>query len=198
VKRVIARRPVGLFILGLFVIGCASIVGLDGYDDAVTLLCQCPGFESITDCVDGANKRLAFASDSERQVWLEGFQSKHCGTVCDRADECYGDVPVCREKRNGCECCSWNSGKLLCTTGTCEICRTCSEIVVTTDSGSDCVTGQALYRDLRQCACTQCASQCSGFCQGTSKLSSNGSNACNMCLAGACSDSMTACTADKP
>jgi hypothetical protein len=37
------------------------------------------------------------------------------------------------------------------------------------------VTGRALYRDVRQCACAECSSQCLGFCQGTAELENNGS-----------------------
>jgi hypothetical protein len=60
------------------------------------------------------------------------------------------------------------------------------------------VTGRALYRDVRQCACAECSSQCLGFCQGTAELENNGSDACSMCLSDACSASLAACTADKP
>ncbi len=183
---------------GLFFAGCATMFELDGYDDAVTLLCQCPGFESIKDCAGSANKRLAFADETERKAWLDEFQAKQCGVVCDHADECYGDVPACREKRIGCECCTWNDGKFSCTTGTCETCRTCSEIATSTTNGNDCVTGRALYRDVRQCACSECSMQCSGFCQGTASLENNGSDACSKCLVDACASSSTACMADKP
>lgn len=171
---------------------------LDGYDDAVTLLCQCPGFESIENCADSANKRLAFADATEREVWLAEYQEKQCGVVCDHADECYGNVPACRDKRAGCECCFWKDGEFSCTNGACETCRTCSEIVTSKASGSDCVTSRALYRDVRQCACAECSAQCAGFCQGTVSLAKNGSDACSQCLADACADLSTACMADKP
>lgn len=197
-KRPLVRQVLGWFSAGLFLAGCASMLELDGYDDAVTLLCQCPGFESINDCIDTANTRLAFSNETERQDWLDEFEDKQCGTLCDRADECYGAVPSCREKRIGCECCFWNAGKLSCTTGNCETCKTCFELVTSADNGNQCVSGRALYRPLRECACGQCASQCAGFCQGTANLANNLSDACSMCLSGSCGDSFTACTADKP
>jgi len=182
----------------MFLAGCATVLDLDGYDDAVTLLCQCPGFESIADCVDSANRRLLFSNEFERQDWLAEFEEKQCGTVCTRADECYGAVPSCQEKRIGCECCSWNAGALTCTTGTCETCKTCFELATSADKGKQCVSSRALYRTVRECACAQCGTQCSGFCQGTANLANNGSDACSMCLSGACTDSLAACTADKP
>jgi hypothetical protein len=198
VKRAAVRRPASLFIAGLWAVGCATMLELDGYDDAVTLLCQCPGFETIDDCIGRANKRLQFASDAERQNWLEEFKDKQCGVVCDRADECYESIPSCQEKRSGCECCSWNDGKLSCTGGTCTTCRTCSEVATTIGDGNVCVTGHALYGELRQCACAECSSECGDFCQGTGVLQANLSDLCSTCLSGACSASLTACTADKP
>lgn len=197
VNRRVARHPLQFLLAGLSLAGCATMLDLDGYDDAVTLLCQCPGFEAIADCEGSANKRLAFASDSERQTWLDEFQAKKCGTLCEHADECYSDVPPCREKRVGCECCAWNAGQLACTTGTCATCRTCPEIVTKPADGNDCVSSRARYRDLRTCGCLQCSSQCGNFCQGSAGLMPNGSDACSKCLEGACSEWLTACMADK-
>lgn len=171
---------------------------LDGYDHAITLICQCPGFESLQDCAGSANKRLSFANDTEREAWLRVFQDKQCGVSCDRADECYGDVPACREKRTGCECCSWNDDKLTCTTGTCESCRTCSEVARDSGSGNVCVTGNALLGELRRCACEACPDECTKVCQGTGHLSNNGSDACSKCLGGACQPALAACLADAP
>gem|GEM_PF-6509963 len=197
-KRPIAHRPVALFTAGLFVLGCATILELDGYDDALALLCQCPGFESVQDCAPSASKRLAFASDTEQKVWLEGFQARQCGIVCDRAAECYGNVPSCQDKRSGCECCSWTDDKLTCTDGTCAVCRTCSEVASGSGDGSVCVTGNALVGDLRRCACEMCPDDCAKFCQGTGNLGSNFSNACGNCLSGSCDSLLTTCKADKP
>ena len=197
VNRRVARHPLHFLVAGLSLAGCATMFELDGYDDAVTLLCQCPGFESIADCVGNANKRLAFATVTERQTWLDEYQAKECGTLCEHADECYSAVPPCREKRAGCECCAWNGGQLSCTDGTCATCRTCPEIITKPGDGNDCVSSRARYRELRTCGCSQCSSQCAGFCQGTSGLSANGSDMCSKCLAGACSDLLTACKADK-
>ncbi|HRI71700.1 MAG TPA: hypothetical protein PK156_46025 [Polyangium sp.] len=190
-------RFLGGLLAGLFVVGCASMLELDGYDDAVTLLCQCPGFEQIADCVGSANKRLNFSSDRERADWLEGFQDKQCDLSCERADECYGDVPDCRDKRPGCECCSWDGSKLTCTTGTCATCLTCSQVATKTGAGNQCISGRARYRELRQCACTQCSMQCGNFCQGTTGLAVDGSDNCSKCLANGCSTFLTACMADK-
>lgn len=196
-KSALLRRSLGFLLAGLFVVGCTSMLDLDGYDDAVTLLCQCPGFESIADCIGSANQRLAYSSDAERAAWMDEFQEKQCGIVCDRADECYGAVPDCQEKRPGCECCSWNGDQLECTTGTCAACRKCSEIATKSGAGNDCVSGRAVVRELRQCGCTQCPMQCGNFCQGTVGLANDGSDGCSQCLSSACASSLTACMADK-
>jgi hypothetical protein len=198
VKRSLGRRPVLLFVAGLFAVGCATMLELDGYDDAVTLLCQCPGFETVEDCADDANKRLAVGSDGDRREWLDEFQDKQCGNVCDRAAECYGAVPGCQEKRAGCECCSWTDDKLTCTTGICAACRTCSDVATGSGSGGVCVTGNAILGDLRRCACEACPDDCATFCQGTGDLGTDFVSACSDCLGGTCQSLLTACKSDKP
>ena len=198
-SRPLAYRIAASFLVALGAVGCATMLELDGYDEAIELICQCPGFEKVSTCVSSANKRLDFAGESEQKAWLADYDTKQCGVVCDRAAECYGNVPACQEKRVGCECCTWKNGELSCATSLCETCSTCFEQATQQiGAAAACVSGKALLGDLERCACGTCSNECKSFCQGTGQLPSNGSNACTMCLEGACKLALDACTADKP
>jgi hypothetical protein len=180
--------------------GCGTVLGLEGYKDAPSVLCECPGFENFTTCAELANERLTAATVGEREAWLAAYDARQCGTNCERAAECYGDLPGCPGKKPGCECCVWNTSVIECNVTACQTCRTCSEMAIQQDDGVlPCVSSRARLATLEACACMgQCTSDCTGFCQGFDLLSEDLMDGCRACVETNCQDAVAACLADQP
>ncbi|UQA54785.1 hypothetical protein [Polyangium aurulentum] len=186
--------------LCLFVGACSTVLSLNDYTDAAAVLCKCPGFEKIKDCVARADALLAAASSEEQQAWLAGYDTKQCGMLCERADECYNDVPGCGTRRTGCECCAWEGSAITCSSGECQPCRTCAQLAdLPAKLELDCISSRALLADVTHCACTECAQDCTGFCQGIDPLTQDSADPCWQCLekTPACKPLGEACFADK-
>lgn len=182
--------------------GCATVLELDGYQDAASALCACPGFELVASCAEQGKARLEAATDAEREAWLGAYDAKKCGSLCERAAECYDTIPGCGGKKPGCDCCVWNGSVLECSAGAapaCQTCRSCSELAIVMDDGTQkpCVSARVLLFELEQCACSKCASDCTGFCQHYDLLQGAG-DTCSPCLESMCKPMLDACLADKP
>lgn len=179
--------------------GCVTMFELEGYVDAAGVLCACPGFEKVENCAVAGNKRLSNAPEAERQAWLVSYEARKCGTACEYAAACYGDLPGCQGKKPGCECCIWNDAVIECTPATCQSSRSCFELATVVDDGTKKpgVSARALLADLQKCACSSCASDCIGFCQSYEVLQGAG-DTCTPCLETTCKPQLDACLADKP
>lgn len=199
------RRPLALAWLSLLFVwgaqsGCVTVLDLDGYVDAASALCACPGFEKVDSCAAMGQSRLSAASEQEREAWLASYDAKQCGTACEHAASCYGALPGCDGKKPGCECCVWNEAVIECVaSSTCQPCRSCSEIVTVMDDGTKLpgVEARGLLAELQKCACTVCANDCTGFCQGY-ELLQGAPDTCSSCLSKTCKPMLDACLADKP
>lgn len=179
---------------------CSTVLSLNDYTDAAAVLCKCPGFEKIADCAARADALLSAASSEERTLWLESYDTKQCGMLCERADECYNDVPGCSTRKRGCECCVWEGSAITCSAGECQQCRTCAQLAaLPTKLELDCISSRALLADVTRCACTECTQDCTGFCQGIDALTEDMSDLCGQCLKSkpACKPLAEACFADK-
>jgi len=198
----VKRRAPGFIAAFLFVGlgGCATVLGLDGYEDAATALCGCPGFEKVEACAENAHARLSAATSAERQAWLAAYEAKQCGSLCESASVCYGEIPGCAGVKPGCECCAWNDVVLTCTSGTCQACRTCSELALLPESEVyPCVSSRAkLVALVEKCACKVCTDDCAGLCQKIDPLSDNLQDSCRSCVEMNCKGEVDACLADKP
>jgi hypothetical protein len=180
---------------------CSTVLSLDDYSDAAAVLCKCPGFERIDGCVARAGELLEAASPEERKAWLERYDTKQCGLLCERADECYNDVPGCSGLKTGCECCAWDGSTIKCSSEGCKSCRTCSQLaLLPTEPELDCISSRALLTDVTSCACTECVGDCTGFCQGSDALADDPMQSCRKCLANSpkCKPLAEACFRDKP
>ncbi len=201
-KRGVGARIAALALLS-FVGACGTVLGLDDYSDAAAVLCACPGFEKMGDCAARAHTLLAAASDEAQQDWLDRYDKRQCGTVCERADECYNDVPGCGDRKVGCECCVWDGSALKCAPK-CQTCRTCSVLAaLPSDPALDCVSSRALLQEIKRCACNKsvCAGSCTGFCQNNDALTDDPGDICRQCLAKdipACEALAVNCFKDKP
>jgi hypothetical protein len=202
----VKRRGRSASVLGLLAAvawggGCAAVFGLDGYEDAASALCACPGFdfEKVDACEAQAREQLTAATAAEREAWLASYEAKQCGALCERSAECYGELPGCVGKKAGCECCAWNDVVLECKAGACQACRTCSEIALKPDDGVfPCVSARARLGVLESCACKACQDDCTGFCQKIDLLSDDPTNGCRACLDANCKDAVDACLEDAP
>jgi hypothetical protein len=186
--------------LCLFGGACSALLGLNGYRNAALELCLCPGFEKVTDCTTYGPKQLANASSEEQEKWFEEYTARKCGALCDRADECYNDLPGCAGRKPGCECCAWDDAVLACSSGACKECRTCFELVTGANAGNlPCVSSKALFDDVDECACGVCLTSCTGFCSGGEALSGDLGmlDDCSSCLMTECGAALEACHADK-
>lgn len=199
------KRPLGTRISALFLAlgiagGCATVLDLEGYQDAAGALCTCPGFELVESCAARAGARIDAASDAEREAWLSTFDKAQCGTLCENAAACYAAIPGCKGEKPGCECCPWNDSVLVCSTSdTCQTCRTCTELALGPDATTyECAFGRSLLKDLRTCACSVCTDDCTGFCQKIDYLTEDMADPCRVCLERECKSAVDACFADKP
>jgi hypothetical protein len=190
--------------LGLCLFGgaCSAVLGLNEYEDAVAALCLCPGFEQVTKCEESGRKRLSDASPDAQTAWFGEYTKRDCGKLCDRADECYNDLPGCKGLAAGCECCVWNDAVLECSNDACKACRTCFDLVTRTNTDLlPCVSSTVLIPAVEDCACDEkfCLNDCIGFCSQGEALSgdANMPDACTMCMKAMCSAAVDACTADK-
>jgi hypothetical protein len=190
--------------LGLCLFGgaCSAVLGLNDYEDAAGALCQCPGFEQVKDCEGYGQKQLMNASPEAQKKWFEKYSERKCGELCDRADECYNDLPGCKNRAAGCECCVWNDVVLECSNDTCKDCRTCFDIVTRTNMDvQPCVSSTVLFTPVEDCACDEniCLSSCIGFCSQGEALSGdvNMPDMCTNCLMTSCGAALQACIADK-
>ncbi|MRG92028.1 hypothetical protein [Polyangium spumosum] len=188
-----------LVVLGL-ACGCATVLDLEGYQDAAASLCACPGFEKVEQCAARAHARISAASEAERAVWLARFEAEQCGTLCEHAAACYAAIPGCEGEQPGCECCPWDNAVLKCSdTNTCQTCRTCFELATEApDMTYECAFGRSLLLDVRECACSVCTDDCTGFCQNLELLTTDPADTCHACLEQNCKVSIDACFADKP
>ncbi|HVK70322.1 MAG TPA: hypothetical protein VM694_37975 [Polyangium sp.] len=200
------KRPLGARIGAILVVfglagGCATILDLEGYQDAAGSLCTCPGFEQVASCATRAQARISAASEGERTAFLDTFEKKQCGTICEHAAECYAAIPGCKGEKPGCECCPWNDSVLACSTSdTCQTCRTCFELATAQGDGMtyECALGRGRLKELRDCACSVCTDDCTGFCQNIELLTADPQDTCHTCLAQRCTASLDACFGDKP
>lgn len=193
---------IGAFIIAFCLVGgCATVLDLEGYQDAASSLCTCPGFELVTECAARAQARISAASEAERATWLARFEAQNCGGVCENAAVCYAAIPGCKDEKPGCECCPWNQSVLMCSpSDTCQTCRTCFELatVAGDEMTYECANGRALLDDVRVCACSVCTTDCTGFCQNIDLLTTDASDTCHACLQQNCKAAVDSCFADKP
>jgi hypothetical protein len=89
--------------------GCAAVLDLDGYQDAVDKLCRCDEQLSfLPRCREVLSGRLGNASPATRAAWLDFFAG-HCAGGCERAYECFAQRPTCSDRDMSCaataECC---------------------------------------------------------------------------------------------
>jgi len=105
------RGPLLAGLLGLS--GCAQVLGLDDYTDAVDQLCRCdvdvPQFDG--QCRDRLSARLDAVSPERRADWLSFFADR-CADSCDDAFACYQQEATCSidECRVDRECCGYAEG----------------------------------------------------------------------------------------
>jgi hypothetical protein len=98
----------GLALLGLA--GCAAVLDLDDYQDAVDRLCRCDQqLDFLPNCASLLSTRLDQASAATRSAWLDYFAG-HCASGCEHAYDCFSQHPTCSERGTSCrdslECCS--------------------------------------------------------------------------------------------
>ncbi|MCC6903066.1 MAG: hypothetical protein IT377_29115, partial [Polyangiaceae bacterium] len=77
-------------------VGCASLLGVDGYSDSTEELCrlleQC---YQVEDCRARLAPRLDAANETERSQWLSAVTDQACLEQCSAARRCLNIAPVC-------------------------------------------------------------------------------------------------------
>ena len=164
-----ARHAVALVVAGalgaLGVASCASVVGVDGYQDAAEVLCKCNELAFDGDCTRNVQRALEAADPAVAQKWLTTFDKKNCGDSCGNALTCYNQPPVCRSKGKSCskstQCCGYVGGKGgCCSPGPgeanecCTTCQTCAEVFLAGEAAPGvpyCAESDELIASVLQC-----------------------------------------------
>jgi len=189
---------------------CASVIGIQDYEDAVDALCKCPALLEVDDCKKVATERLA-KDAKKRASWIKGF-SEDC--LCDKADECFDRSPTCTPNNGKCtsttECCGNTEGKAACCTNLtgpycCGACDRCKQVLDRHGAlgPPSCIESQELIDNFIGCICQTCVDTCgaSVLCGGSVEDPGPLCGACfenSVKMDGNCIDEASACVIDVP
>ena len=196
---------------------CVSLLDLDGYESAVSGLCQllttCEGEATYPSCVAYVNGRVDGADPAARATWLTYFADNACLTTCTNARVCLDEAPVCGNAAETCAaspyCCGFTDGRSTCEAGACcknddapcvtsEEC--CNSRCVETDEGTTTCGGEQCKErdepcvDNSDCCSTNCTESgvCGFQCVGLGATCQFGSDCCS----DLCNDGVCDCLAD--
>lgn len=120
------RAALGLLVLG----GCAGVVGLDDYRDALSDACECAAGDVGLGaaCAELAEERFVAAGDATARAWLATFAGcAGCGDM----QTCWETAPFCAGGGSACvaseQCCAHaTADRAGCLAGACGTCVDCA------------------------------------------------------------------------
>lgn len=184
-------------LLGMVVLGCGSMLGLDDYESAPERLCElsvkcsteCASGDSLcrqgllAECLARVDQSLGQAESADRSAWLEQFVRGRCGQQCTGARRCLDFPPVCEGTFDACarddHCCGFLKGKAGCDGNPGQCCISAG--VACTDDGQ-CCGGLPCVRqagETKTCGGTVCFDE-GELCQENAQCCTN------RCVLGVC------------
>jgi hypothetical protein len=198
----------------LSLIGCASLLDVDGYESSPETLCdlldRCFDGEDLSACRSEVDAALDGATPEVRAKWLASFLDLSCAKQCTGARRCLDLDPLCLGANATCDrtedCCGFLTGQAECQaltvtpTGQDPVQQCCRPLGVACDAGAPCCAGLECDTLTGTCGGVQCKfidELCSDNAECCTKVCNRGSNGDGKC-GPLCGPSGFSCGADTP
>lgn len=152
-----ARRALAAVFLvalaGLFAPSCVDALGVDGYENGYTKLCdlvkRCYG-----DAFTGCDERVQDADLAAHDDWVEKLGASGCLDSCAQVFKCLDFQPVCRARTEqepavSCalneDCCGYASGAVACEYGAC-----CTPLGASCEADADCCPNTGFCKPIQK------------------------------------------------